>query len=131
LTLTPAGDRLPAPLRDMKSLEAIGKRLRSQTMPPPDAGVPLSEKDRKTLIDWLDARVDSLLGDVTNPGRVTIRRLTKVDYRNTIRDLLGLTVDTTEFPSDDIAHGFDNLADVISLPPLLTDCLFLPTGTER
>lgn len=121
LILTSTSDRLPAALREMKSLEAVAKRLRARSMPPPDAEVPLSEDNRRALIAWLDDKMDSLLGGVSNPGRVTIRRLTKVDYRNTIRDLLGLPVGTSEFPSDDIAHGFDNIADVISLPPLLME----------
>jgi mono/diheme cytochrome c family protein len=112
---------LSASLKSIQSLDAIALRLRSQSMPPPDSERPLSEADRKALLDWVDAQIDRSLGGEKNPGRVTIRRLTKVDYRNTIRDLLGLDVDTSEFPSDDVAHGFDNLADVISLPPLLME----------
>ncbi len=49
-----------------------------------------------------------------NPGRVTMRRLNRVEYCNTIRDLVGVNFDPTEdFPSDDIGHGFDNIGDVL------------------
>ena len=53
-----------------------------------------------------------------DPGRVTVRRLNRVEYRNTIRDLLGVDFDTDkEFPPDDAGHGFDNIGDVLTLPP--------------
>ncbi|HEY7427058.1 MAG TPA: DUF1592 domain-containing protein [Gemmataceae bacterium] len=57
-----------------------------------------------------------------DPGRVTMRRLNRVEYRNTIRDLIGIEFDPTEdFPSDDIGHGFDNIGDVLTLSPVLMD----------
>lgn len=57
-----------------------------------------------------------------DPGRVTIRRLNRVEYRNTIRDLIGVEFDPTEdFPSDDIGHGFDNIGDVLTLSPVLME----------
>ncbi len=57
-----------------------------------------------------------------DPGRVTLRRLTKAEYHATIRDLLA--VDETSspgFPSDDVGYGFDRIGDVLSLPPLLLE----------
>ena len=57
-----------------------------------------------------------------DPGRVTVRRLNRVEYRNTIRDLLGVDYDTTaEFLPDDTGHGFDNIGDVLTLSPLLLE----------
>jgi hypothetical protein len=57
-----------------------------------------------------------------DPGRITMRRLNRVEYRNTIRDLVGVEFDPTEdFPSDDIGHGFDNIGDVLTLPPVLME----------
>jgi hypothetical protein len=54
-----------------------------------------------------------------DPGRVTIRRLNRVEYRNTIRDLMGVDYPATEeLPSDDVGYGFDNIADVLSLAPV-------------
>jgi hypothetical protein len=57
-----------------------------------------------------------------DPGRVTMRRLNRTEYRNTIRDLIGVEFDPTEdFPSDDIGHGFDNIGDVLTLSPVLME----------
>ncbi len=57
-----------------------------------------------------------------DPGRVTVRRLNRVEYNNTIRDLVGVDFNPAEdFPSDDIGHGFDNIGDVLSLSPVLME----------
>ncbi len=57
-----------------------------------------------------------------DPGRVTMRRLNRTEYRNTIRDLIGVDFDPTEdFPSDDIGHGFDNIGDVLTMSPVLME----------
>ena len=65
-----------------------------------------------------------------DPGRITVRRLNRVQYRNTIRDLLDVEYDTTaEFPPDDTGHGFDNIGDVLTLSPLLLE-KYLTAATE-
>ena len=57
-----------------------------------------------------------------DPGRVTIRRLNRSEYRNTIRDLMGIDFNTDlEFPPDDTGHGFDNIGDVLTLSPMLIE----------
>ena len=57
-----------------------------------------------------------------DPGRVTIRRLNRSEYNNTIRDLFGIDFHPADdFPSDDVGYGFDNIGDVLSLPPLLLE----------
>ncbi len=54
-----------------------------------------------------------------DPGRVTIHRLNRVEYNNTVRDLLGTTLaPADDFPSDDHAFGFDNIADTLTLSPV-------------
>jgi hypothetical protein len=58
----------------------------------------------------------------TDPGRVTLHRLNRVEYNNTVRDLLGTTsTPADEFPIDDRGSGFDNIADVLTLSPLHTE----------
>ncbi|MFM8634649.1 MAG: DUF1592 domain-containing protein, partial [Planctomycetia bacterium] len=127
LVLVPTGPNAAvAALADLPTLERITERVRAHTMPPPDAEPPLADADRGRLVAWLDARIDRSVGDVCDPGTVGIRRLTRAEYRNTIRDLLGpelpgVDVDVSGFPSDDIAYGFDNIAAVNSLSPLLMD----------
>ena len=57
-----------------------------------------------------------------DPGRVTMRRLNRNEYKNTVRDLVGVDFNPTEgFPADDIGHGFDNIGDVLTLSPLLME----------
>jgi hypothetical protein len=55
----------------------------------------------------------------TDPGRVTLHRLNRAEYNNTVRDLLGTQLTPADtFPIDDRGSGLDNLADVLSLSPL-------------
>ena len=53
---------------------------------------------------------------------MTLRRLNRVEYRNTIRDLMGYDFHAgEEFPPDDTGYGFDNIGDVLSVSPLLME----------
>lgn len=100
---------------------AVLKNVRAGVMPPPGEDRP-DEAERELLFNWI--KFDALQLDPQNPdpGRVTIRRLNRVEYRNTIRDLLGVDYDTTDaFPADDSGYGFDNIADVLTLSPLLME----------
>lgn len=102
--------------------ERVTRVLESGIMPPKDHDVQPSEKDSKRVVKWIDDlfRVDCRLVD--DPGRVTIRRLNRAEYNNTIRDLLGVDFEPAkDFPSDDVGYGFDNIGDVLSLPPLLME----------
>ena len=55
----------------------------------------------------------------TDPGRVTLHRLNRAEYNNTVHDLLGTSKTPAEdFPIDDRGNGFDNMADVLTLSPL-------------
>jgi mono/diheme cytochrome c family protein len=57
-----------------------------------------------------------------DPGRVTARRLNRNEYRNTIRDLLGVDYRSDkDFPTDDSGYGFDNIADILTISPVLMD----------
>lgn len=54
-----------------------------------------------------------------DPGRVTLHRLNKVEYNNTVRDLLWTEqTPADDFAADDVSLGFDNIADVLTLSPL-------------
>jgi hypothetical protein len=57
-----------------------------------------------------------------DPGRVTLRRLNRTEYNNTIRDLVGVDFQPADdFPADDSGYGFDNIGDVLSMPPVLLE----------
>jgi hypothetical protein len=98
------------------------KLLKIEAMPPADADPPPAE-ERAQAVKWLDHQlfyVDCSLPQ--DPGRVTVRRLNKTEYNNTIRDLLGIDFHpANDFPSDDTGHGFDNIGDVLTIPPLLLE----------
>jgi hypothetical protein len=101
--------------------KVLGK-LQVRAMPPEDAEQPTAE-ERKFLVEWIDDAIHNIdCQHDAEPGHVTIRRLNRVEYRNTIRDLLDVDYEPTdEFPADDIGYGFDNIGDVLSLPPILME----------
>jgi hypothetical protein len=109
-------------LKDPKVWEKVVENLRSTTMPPEGRPRPtLDELDR--INTWVDVQVFKV--DCTgkrDPGRVTIHRLNRTEYNNTIRDLVGVDFQPArDFPTDDVGYGFDNIGDVLSLPPLLLE----------
>lgn len=100
---------------------AVWSNLQAQTMPPSTEEQP-SLAERQALIRWIQRDVFQLDPSNPDPGRVTIRRLNREEYRNTINDLLGVEFDTTEaFPADDTGYGFDTIGDVLSISPLLME----------
>ncbi len=97
------------------------KNLRSELMPPPKKSQPTAAQKAR-LEDWIKSGALGANPADPDPGRVTLRRLNRVEYRNTVRDLLGVEFDTEkEFPPDDAGRGFDNLGDVLTLPPILLE----------
>lgn len=97
------------------------KNLRSGMMPPPKKRQP-TPAERAVLERWILGDVFQLDPNRPDPGRVTVRRLNRVEYRNTIRDLMGVDFDTTaEFPPDDTGKGFDTIADVLTVSPMLLE----------
>ena len=92
-------------------------------MPPADSNHQPTLEESDTFVAYIEAIFEH--ADRTakpDPGRVTVRRLNKVEYKNTVRDLLGVDFDPTEnFPADDVGHGFDNIGDVLTMSPLLME----------
>jgi mono/diheme cytochrome c family protein len=109
-------------LRDRKVWEKVVKNVRSKEMPPANKPQP-TPAEAELLAGWVEAQLAKV--DCTkerDPGRVTIRRLNRAEYNNTIRDLLGVDFQPAEdFPADDVGYGFDNIGDVLSLPPILLE----------
>ncbi len=107
---------------DLKTGRKILDNLEGGAMPPDDAPQILPVEQAK-LVAALQSVV-SKAGCVASadPGRVTLRRLNRVEYNNTIRDLFGVDFrPADDFPSDDVGYGFDNIGDVLSLPPMLME----------
>ncbi len=97
------------------------KNVRADIMPPHPSERPNAD-EKKLLLDWIKTSRLGIDPAQSDPGRVTLRRLNRVEYRNTIRDLMGIDYDTqVEFPPDDTGHGFDTVGDVLSVSPLLLE----------
>jgi mono/diheme cytochrome c family protein len=97
------------------------KNLRAGLMPPPKKPKPTAEQIR-TLEAWIKADAFGIDPANPDPGRVTIRRLNRNEYRNTIRDLTGYDYKVEEeLPPDDTGYGFDNIGDVLTVSPLLME----------
>lgn len=108
--------------RNPKLWQKVLDMLNSGEMPPAGRPKPsVAESDR--LANWITTVM--LKVDCTkerDPGRVTLRRLNRTEYKNTIRDLLGVDfTPTDDFPADDVGYGFDNIGDVLTLSPLLME----------
>ena len=101
--------------------ERIVNKLRAGEMPP--KGVPRSTDQINAVTAFVQAEFDRADRRAKpNPGRVTVRRLNRVEYANTVRDLLGVHfVAQEEFPPDDSGYGFDNIGDVLTVSPALME----------
>jgi hypothetical protein len=111
-----------AVVEDRQAWEKVSQKLHDREMPPEEEAQP-TPAELATITGWIDgelARFDC--GKERDPGRVTIRRLNRNEYNNTIRDLLGVDFHPADdFPSDDVGYGFDNIGDVLSMPPILLE----------
>jgi len=101
--------------------ESVVEHLEKGLMPPPNAPQP-ALAERELLLTWLKGELFQVDCTRPDPGRVTLRRLNRTEYNLTIRDLTGVDLrPADEFPMDDIGYGFDNIGDVLSLPPVLLE----------
>ncbi|MEW4565265.1 DUF1592 domain-containing protein [Bremerella sp. JC770] len=103
-----------------KKWSSVLDMLVTGSMPPKDYDQPGGEELQRVL-KWVQDALSTVDCDgPVNPGRETIRRLNRIEYENTIRDLVGVAYKATEsFPADDVGYGFDNIGDVLSTSPLL------------
>lgn len=101
---------------------AVAEKITTGEMPP-ESEPQLSNDERHTLTTWLQAALATVdCRKISQPGRVTIRRLNRTEYNMTVRDLVGVDFrPADDFPADDVGNGFDNIAEVLSLPPILME----------
>jgi mono/diheme cytochrome c family protein len=100
--------------------EKAVRKLRGRQMPP--IAKPRPDDDTyEQLIAFLETSLDRAAAANPNPGRTaTIRRLTRTEYQNAIRDLLALEIDVASLlPADDPSYGFDNVTAADLSPTLL------------
>jgi len=99
---------------------AVLKNVRSGLMPA--SGPKPTAAEIARVADWIKTGALGLDPANPDPGRVTVRRLNRAEYRNTIRDLMGVDFDTAKaFPPDDSGFGFDDIADALTLSPMLLE----------
>lgn len=101
--------------------EKVLRKLRSRAMPP--SGVPRpDDATYDALANYLETALDQQADILPQPGRPSLRRLNRSEYMNSVRDLLGVDIlDDTILPADDTMFGFDKIANVLTLSPLLAE----------
>lgn len=112
--LQPPGDAAARLWRDAR----LRDRVRSGEMPPPDAERPPASEAAAfaaATTTRLQREVPKLQPD---PGRVTVRRLSRAQWENAMRDLFGVAVSTAAFPADDLGYGFDSIGDALTTSTL-------------
>lgn len=89
-----------AVMKDRAIWRSVYEKIESHQMPPPKQKEQPTEAQRQELMAWImdiAARPDPALGAV-DPGKPALRRLTRLEYNNAIRDLFGLEMDVFMFP---------------------------------
>ena len=108
--------------QDRERWEKLLGKIKAGEMPPP--GLPRPDAaELKSVIAWIQGEFDRIDRNTKpDPGRVTARRLNRNEYNNTVRDLLGVDLDpASDFPQDDAVYGFDNIANALTVSPLLME----------
>jgi hypothetical protein len=108
--------------------EKILHKLSLGEMPPAVAVKPPKEL-RAEFTSWLSASLDRIAAQHPDPGLTVLRRLNRAEYANALRDLLDLKIDVSnELPADDSGHGFDNIAEVLTVSPTLMNSYIRVAG---
>jgi Protein of unknown function (DUF1592)/Protein of unknown function (DUF1588)/Protein of unknown function (DUF1587)/Protein of unknown function (DUF1585)/Protein of unknown function (DUF1595)/Planctomycete cytochrome C len=102
--------------------EKVVRKLRAGVMPPANMPRP-DEATYDRFVTWLEGELDGAAAAHPDPGRSeTFHRLNRAEYRNAVRDLLGLEVNVADLlPADDSSYGFDNIAGVLRMSPSLME----------
>jgi mono/diheme cytochrome c family protein len=102
-----------------ETFEKIVRKLRGGTMPP--IGMPRPDPaEFEGWIRWMENELDRKTRTaLPAPG---IHRMNRTEYKNAIKDLLGLEIDPSRYlPSDDSTRGFDNVAAALTVSPALLE----------
>ncbi|XZE45116.1 DUF1592 domain-containing protein [Pirellulaceae bacterium SH467] len=80
------------------------------------------------VVDWITARLVDAEKKLRE-NRVVMRRLNRIEYRNSVRDLTGVEPDISGFPQDPLAGGFDNVGAALTFSPMQLE-LYLDTAKQ-
>jgi hypothetical protein len=117
--------------RDQRIWREVVNQVVSGEMPPTKVKV----RPTPAEVEHLQTSVHKLLANAISkakpdPGDVTIRRLNRLEFNNTIRDLCFLDENfSADFPADDTGYGFDNIGDVLTFSPVHLE-RFLSVGEQ-
>ena len=108
--------------------EKAVRKLRGGMMPPQGSPRP-DAATHDALRNWLEQELDHGAAARPNPGRPMLHRLNRAEYGNAVRDLLALRVDVASLlPPDDSGYGFDNIADLLGVSPVLLERYLAAAG---
>ena len=109
-------------LKNRKKWKHIIEAVQNAEMPPDDKPQPTAD-ERKAFLENARAVFTNFDKNAKpDPGHVTLRRLNRAEYNNTVRDLIGMDLrPANDFPSDDVGHGFDHIGDVLTVSPVLME----------
>ena len=101
--------------------EKVIRKLRAGAMPP--EGMPRPEPAAyDAFATYLETELDQAAEANPDPGDTGIQRLNRTEYVNAVRDLLAVEIDGNSLlPADDSRFGFDNIGDVLTVSPLLSE----------
>jgi cytochrome c551/c552 len=101
--------------------EKVLRKLKVRTMPP--AGMPRPDAATyEGFSQYLEGELDKYAEANPHPGRPAMRRINRTEYSNVIRDLLAVEIDEESLlPPDDSMFGFNNIGNVLTLSPVLTE----------
>jgi len=106
---------------DAETWEHAVRKLRGQLMPPAGNRQPPKEA-RVNFISYMEGELDKAAKANPQPGRVALHRLNRKEYANAVWDLLNVKADVNSMlPQDDVAEGFDNVANVLQVSPSFLD----------
>lgn len=110
-------------LKNRKKWERVYRMINAGAMPPSGHSPMPEEADREQVAEILyDELFNFDCNLIHHVGRSTLHRLNRAEYNNTVRDLFGISITPADkFPQDDVGEGFDNIGDVLSVPPLLME----------
>ena len=104
--------------KDPLTWDTVLTRVRAHEMPPQTVKLQPSDAERQAIGKWIETELAR--HTMTRPA--LIRRLNRAEYNNTIRDLVGVDFHPADdFPADNSGFGFDNIGEVLALPPVLME----------
>lgn len=119
---------LAHPEHSAPEVERAIRMLRAGLMPPPGARRP-EPAATKAFAASLETAIDQAAAAHPNPGRPPLHRLNRFEYARSVHDLLALDIDVSSLlPPDDMSHGFDNMADVLTFSPTLMEGFIRAAG---